>query len=442
MSAICKIKVESFPVLEYTNHIPECIHYLFNLEKDLHHIDNGILEDDKIYLTCTIKEARERFSIKRCVTFDEARQSFEYLKYDTFDYKRYLKQYIDEDRNFNHTNRHITFEKWLSAFYKVLVAANNLFGNKEFEGDKFVDFYKTTHKNLSKIEKVILDSFVFNKCFDSFLGLPSGYNEYYFIKAFLEISEDDWVIECDLSDVIASGYGNYEDVTIDKSQKAIVLCEGTSDVFFIKDIFDLIKPEYKNCFYFTEEQEFLSGCSNLCQYLVVFNEIHIKENVIGIFDNDTEGNKQYNLAIQKVNAPNIKIMKLPFLKDFIRYPYVTVDNRISFCNINSKAISIELFYPDSVLKYGATFCPIMWSNYDKNEKSYQGKVLKKEELHERWKKELKSIKKDISLYDAYNYRRANSLIEFIINLFTNDEHKKWRKALHGHNKKDVYIEEK
>ena len=36
--------------------------------------------------------------------------------------------------------------------------------------------------------------------------------------------------------------------------------------------------------YFTEEKEFASGCSSLAQYLIVFNNINIKENVVGIFD--------------------------------------------------------------------------------------------------------------------------------------------------------------
>lgn len=432
MSSSCTISISGFPVLNYSNCIPDIIFNLFNVEKDLHVIRQDPDEGDLIYLESTIKNARERFSIKKCVTLDEVRQLYELSRFDVYDFQDNVDG--SEKQIIAHIKKFHSFKKWVVSIRKILESADYFTkANKSdggwFNNSSFVDFYEVMNKKISRTERIILNSLLFQKTIDSYLGCPENFKEDYLIKAFLELSDDDWIIRCDLSDVVLSGYANLDDLKNDKSQKAILLGEGTSDIFFIKNVFEIIKPELLDCFYFTEEKEFTSGCSSLAQYLIVFNNINIKENVIGVFDNDAEGSFSYELAKKKVKLPNIHILKLPVHDDFKNYPYISVDNKIRFCNIDSKAISTELFYPDSIIRFNGDFCPISWSNFNKNNNLYQGRISRKDEVQKLWENKYKEIKKNNYIYDKNDFRRATFLIETIVDTFT-FEHKRWINLLY------------
>ena len=145
----------------------------------------------------------------------------------------------------------------------------------------------------------------------------------------------------------------------------------------------------------------LNFCKGLCK-------IKIQNNMIVLFDNDTEGTVKYNEALLLDAPDSLVIMKLPYYSGFELIDTVGPQGK-SLNNINGKAVAIECFLDfDSI-----TTCPLVrWTSYNRKIEAYQGELEKKEEY-------TKSFLKSDLKAENYNTQKIELLIQSIIDHWIN-----------------------
>lgn len=208
-------------------------------------------------------------------------------------------------------------------------------------------------------------------------------------------------------DVLENGWIKKDDVLKEpkESQKYLLVTEGTSDLFIIQKSLELLHPEIIDFFHFIDMQDNypFTGCSNLYKFLLGLSKVRPINKIIAIFDNDIAGNKQFRLSEKAKLPDNIKIMKLPELNEFKKFPTIGPTG-LKIKNINSTAVSIECFLD---LEYKAPVSPLVrWTNFDKETALYQGSLEKKERYVRNFKK--------VKLKSKYNFIKIKTLCNFII----------------------------
>jgi len=216
------------------------------------------------------------------------------------------------------------------------------------------------------------------------------------------------VIWC-YQDIVDGGYVSKTDIyqELNENNKFLIVTEGTSDLFIIEKCLKLFHPEIIDFFSFIDMQDNypFTGSGNLYKFIQGLSKIHPVNNVLAIFDNDTEGNDKYEQS-KDINLPhNIKIVKLPTLKGFQKFKTIGPSG-MNMQNINGCAVAIECFLD---LKYNINTSPIIrWTSYNNNLRRYQGVLENKDNY-------VRQFKKATPNHSAYDFAKLISLTDTIIN---------------------------
>ncbi|HTM98884.1 MAG TPA: HEPN/Toprim-associated domain-containing protein [Pedobacter sp.] len=188
----------------------------------------------------------------------------------------------------------------------------------------------------------------------------------------------------------------------DQSKKFLFVTEGSSDSLILKHGLSLLKPHIADLFDFVDMQEGypFSGTGNLVNFVKGLISIKVQNNVLILFDNDAEGVASYNKC-KGMNVPNnMKILKLPDMQEFERFPTIgTTGEHIA--NINGSGAAIECYLD---LKADGL---VRWNNYNHLLKTYQGELIEKDI----YKKKFLSQK---VLMESYNYTKLICVINMMI----------------------------
>lgn len=231
-------------------------------------------------------------------------------------------------------------------------------------------------------------------------GFP-GYDFFVPLRLAIEACENGRKMIYDLTDLVWSGYFDYEEDFIaygldnaatDYSSKAktIVLTEGKTDTWILQESLKLLYPHLQDYFSFLdfESSGFGGGVGNLANVVKAFAGAGIINNVVALFDNDTAGAAACKTLRRLTLPANIAIRQLPeldFLKD---YPTIGPSGSIRL-DVNGLAASIELYLGEDVLKIdGKNLSAVQWTGYDKAINQYQGEVLEKLQLHVRFREKI------------------------------------------------------
>ncbi len=85
-------------------------------------------------------------------------------------------------------------------------------------------------------------------------------------------------------------------------------------------------------------------------------------------------------------------------------------------DVNGMAASIELYLGADILSEDGKFSPVQWTGYDAASKKYQGEVLNKKRIHERFREKLRSC--DESLERTNNNGNWNGMRKVLMSVFS------------------------
>lgn len=209
------------------------------------------------------------------------------------------------------------------------------------------------------------------------------------------------------ADVLEGGWTEMEVLSpsLSDSSKILIVTEGSSDSFVIRRAIELLFPDIADFFSFIDMQDNypFTGTGNLYKFCQGLASIRIQNNVLIIFDNDTEGVRNYELA-KNLNLPNnMKITKLPDHKSFASFLTVGPNGQ-SKTDINGLAVAIECFLDLSfkISKYPS----VRWTSFDPKTKKYQGELINKDTY-------IREFKKIRSLRPDYDFSKLQYLIDHL-----------------------------
>lgn len=264
---------------------------------------------------------------------------------------------------------------------------------------------------------------------EDFFGFP-GYSTLIYLRLVIDLySEDEkliydftslanggWVDEAE--DLIA-GLDEEVSATYSATRKFIIMTEGSSDTWIIQRSLKLLYPQIYDYFKFLdfESARIGGGAGMLANTVKAFASAGISNRIIALFDNDTAA-KSAIKTLDNVDLPqNIQIKQYPLLDLAKNFPTIGPTG-LSNTDINGLACSIELYLGEDILKdENSEFYPIHWRGYDVGSKQYQGEILNKTEIQNKFNAKLTACEKDGNLIGTYDWNGIRIIIETFFTTF-------------------------
>lgn len=351
----------------------------------------------------SLKKVQEDFNRDKNITVQELEERIEEYSFDIKDDARELR-----------IIKKSTFTTWRNAFLFI-------------QNNKLRVDYSGNHKykpNTPELVKYILR----NQDYSTILNYPQG-DIYSIFRILLENCPDNSIVKLDVTDIVYAGY--YEptqkicdDVLKNAQQsgteyeKIIILTEGSTDKFLLDASMSLLFPHLRGYYSFMdfEDSNAMGGAGTLASTVKSFAGSGIKNRVIAIFDNDTAGtNAIQTLAKTKIPA-NIKIMQYPDTKLGKKYPTIGPTG-ISLAKINGLAGSLEMYFGMDVLKENGKFIPVQWKGYDPKLSQYQGEIMNKSKVQQKFEDKIKRCNKSTKLIDRTDWSDMRLLLDGIFTAF-------------------------
>ena len=262
-------------------------------------------------------------------------------------------------------------------------------------------------------------------------GYP-GYDLFVPLRLAIEAFENSRKLIYDLTDLVWSEYFDYDEDFVEygldisaseysSKSKTIVLTEGKTDAWILSESFNLLYPHLKDYFSFLdfESTGYGGGVGNLANVVKAFAGAGIVNNVIALFDNDTAAVSACK-GLEKISLPpNIAIRHLPELELLKSYPTIGPSGSVDL-DVNGMAASIELYLGEDVLRMDDnSLVSIQWTGYDKSAKQYQGEVLEKSLLQDRFKDKLSRAQNGEQL----DWRDLDVVFQLLFNSFVEKNRK-------------------
>lgn len=231
-------------------------------------------------------------------------------------------------------------------------------------------------------------------------GFP-GYDLFVPLRLAIQSFEGGKKLIYDLTDLIWSDYFELDEdfvaygVEIAGSEyssqaRTIVLTEGKTDAWILRASFEVLYPHLEGYYSFLdfESTRYGGGVGNLVNVIKALAGAGIVNNVVALFDNDTAAESACK-SLEQVKLPsNIVILRLPDFPFLKSYPTIGPSGKVNL-DVNGIASSIELFLGEDVLTTDeGKLAPIQWTGYDRTLNRYQGEVLEKSQIHNRFRKKL------------------------------------------------------
>jgi HEPN/Toprim N-terminal domain 1 len=250
------------------------------------------------------------------------------------------------------------------------------------------------------------------------------------VRLALEAFPDSAELIYDLTDfVVTDGFdpgeaymgpvGDQSAAEYDPTAKIVVLTEGKTDAWILQQSLEVLHPALMQYYSFLqfEDMRVSGGAGNLANLVKAFAGARIANRVIGLFDNDTAGHTALR-SLDKLTLPShIKVMTLPNLPILNAYPTLGPTGMAQL-DVNGVAAGIELYLGEDVLR-GADgeLMPVQWTGYDWGLGRYQGEVMEKSLLHERFREKLAFAKSRSTLELDGRWSGLEAVLEAIFGVF-------------------------
>ena len=304
----------------------------------------------------------------------------------------------------------LTLEEWLSAFEEI---QTNNYKSTNWQSDDY-DTY-------SPLLKYMLTENAF--------GFP-GYDTLMYLRLIVDLFPNDEELVYDLTELANGGWVNEADdiivmldaevsATYSASRRYIIMTEGSSDTWVIQRSLKLFYPHLYDYFKFLdfEGAKIGGGAGMLANTIKAFAGAGIINRIVALFDNDTAASAAMR-TLTLIDIPNnIQVKQYPHLALAECFPTLGPTG-LSNADINGLACSIELYLGEDVLKQDAlAFYPVQWRGYDTGIKQYQGEILGKTDILNRFHSKLEACEKDHNLIENYDWKGLQLILNVILTAF-------------------------
>jgi hypothetical protein len=298
---------------------------------------------------------------------------------------------------------HLTFEAWLAAMRRVR------------EDDVCWKDYDVESRNqvfsrkLDEIEAHILNER--NEDESPILGYYCS-DFRFLIRASLLCAKPMDLVVLDCSEMVNAGYFEAAEPIVQNAralaaagaravEKILVLTEGRSDTHLLRETLDVLYPHLKEFLSFLDYDQFAvaGGAGNLLNLLRGFAGAGVSNRVLALFDNDAAGTVEIRKARAMTLPSNFRVLQLPNITRGEAYPTFGPTG-LTEANINGLACSIELYLGKSALTdQSGSLVPVQWRGYERSLSRYQGELVEKKSVQDRYFELLRAGQADTSDLD-------------------------------------------
>lgn len=435
MGAYCELYINKYPIALTKNEIDPYLLSVFQKDdikifqrkineryKILYaNIDEENDNEKAIQFVNNAKIIKDRLNVMG-FTFSRVKEMFEISKADEI--KR-LKEYLDEK----------TIEE-NEDFYEKIKSEINLLDKSDI--DDFLIAFKEIiqHDYGFSVDKSMLSNstspliFYLLEYGYGFERFPTNYDLRTLLRAFLEFVNDDEIITYDITEVVDVYYNTIDEKQIydeivniytyefEIGDKFIILTEGTTDIYMLENSLKLLYPHLVEFYSFMDfgNSNASGSASSLVTSIKSFIGAGFKNKIIAIFDNDTAA-EEAKRGLAKTKIPdNIKILNYPNLKFAENYPTIGPTGESTF-NVNGLAGSIEIYLGEETLTKNGKFIPVHWKGYNQSLNKYQGEILEKEEIQNKFKIKIEKCRENAKLINEYDWSGIKEIFKVIFNAF-------------------------
>lgn len=446
MSSVCHLEIAGYPVCEDTGNVHPLIMTIFqdserHTKRRKRSDRNPIVRDDwtnwlKVaeneeetafqYSTLTT-HAIQRLDIMG-FTLERARKEFEagiassvelvaktdpsmeFWRFESSEQEYRPPSFYREERI--RLYRNFSFDRWLQAIKEIISRRLKSRWSIVPKDEPFI--YEMLSSNRPEIE-----SFEFQ------------YSDIrYFLRAVLEVCDDDAPVVLDYTELVGEGYYEADDelrkLALEElsqdfvvNQKIIVLTEGSSDTRILEQTLSVLYPQLVDYFSFVDftGSNLRGGAGSLVSTIKAFVGAGIQNRTVALFDNDTAASEALR-GLSNVTLPNnIKVLRLPSL-DFARsYPTIGPHGKVNM-DINGLACSIEVYLGKDILTNGnGELVPVQWTGYSRIMSQYQGEILDKSRLQKSYLEELTQATSCPETRAKRDYRHMEKVFNTIFSAF-------------------------
>ncbi|WP_326957544.1 hypothetical protein [Amycolatopsis sp. NBC_01286] len=205
--------------------------------------------------------------------------------------------------------------------------------------------------------------------------------------------------------------------------KMVVLTEGRSDADILGPALRLLYPHLIDLIHIMDfSGRPPGGVGWLTTLVKSFASAGIVNRVVALFDNDSAARS----ALAKIGPlpANIRVGYLPEMEFLRSYPTLGPpdashpEGYIGKADVNGRAASIELYFGMDVLRDGrGELHPIQWTSFERGVQQYQGEVVGKAELQDRFKEKLRSAENDSQVMALQDWSAIRAVLNVIIRAF-------------------------
>lgn len=310
----------------------------------------------------------------------------------------------------------LTLEKWLHGF--------RLLQTMHVESDCRFEWWNSMADELPLYIRYML-----GEGSSGMYGFP-GHDCRPYLRAALEVVGLDGQLTLDLTELV---YGEYVDPDTDLccwsrreladdfviNHKIVVLTEGKTDKFVLEGALRLLYPHLADFYSFTdfEGARASGGAGAQVNTLKAFIGAGIVNRIVAIFDNDTAA-QVATRSIRDILLPvTVRVILYPDLELARNYPTLGPQG-ISSMDVNRLAAGIELYLGVDVLRQtDGSLTPVQWRGYDQSIRQYQGEVLNKDQLHQKFADKLRICQADPTRIAEFDWSGVKLILESIRTAF-------------------------
>ena len=159
------------------------------------------------------------------------------------------------------------------------------------------------------------------------------------------------------------------------------------------------------------------GADELVKFLKGLIAARIPNRIIAIFDADTAAQDKRRQLSQIKLPSRVKVCELPCVELLQQYPSIGPDGKKT-TDIHGKAASIELYFGEDVLRRTTgEFHPVQWTAYIESMKAWQGEVIGKRELQQRFEAKLLAASTVPPAEDDPTWREMRAVCRILLEAF-------------------------
>lgn len=249
------------------------------------------------------------------------------------------------------------------------------------------------------------------------LGFP-GYGDMYMYRAMVEVVAPNNPVILDFSSLV--DWVEPENYNCNPL-KTVIMTEGTTDKRILEETLKFLYPHLISYYKFIDfDLANMQGSSgHLLNIIKAFVATGVQHRTIAIFDNDTAGLDALRQLLDIPLPDNIKVISLPYLPVAAKYPTNGAQGNVEI-DINGLACSLELYLGRDVLEDSTRqLTPIQWGGCMQGMRQYQGEIINKSGIQERYFQKLREASTNPALLQTYDWSGMHLVFQEIFNAFKN-----------------------